>query len=265
MGWMKPADLHPCLLPELWPELLPELLPQLFPMRRLASRLQTAALLLTLTWLALGSQAVQAQYKWVGRDGVVHYSDLPPPAGARLLPRGGQSAPSAEVPRSTPPPINSSRQAATPALPAALADTVNKAPVVLYTTAGCSPCDEGRSLLRSRGVPVRERRIETEEDLKALQVLGIATTGFPVLTVGTERAIGFEQGQWQRMLDAAQYPAASMLPRGWQPEPASQLSKASGPPSSGPPSDRETPNTASESSSGATSTPSQSGSSRIRF
>ena len=119
--------------------------------------------------------------------------------------------------------MNAGSTAAQAAWPAALRQAVRGAPVVLYTTAGCAPCDEGRTLLRSRGVPVREQRIETEADLKALQALNIPSAGFPVLMVGSERAIGYEQGQWTRMLDAAQYPTTAVLPRDWQPEPATNL------------------------------------------
>lgn len=198
---------------------------------------------LSLILFALGPQVAQAQYKWVGRDGVVHYSDLPPPGGARVLAKA----------------TNATSAAAQPALPAALRQAVRSAPVVLYTTVGCSPCEQGRELLRSRGVPLREQRIETADDLKALQTLNIPSTGFPVLTVGSERTIGFEQGQWNRMLDVAQYPATSLLPRDWQPEPATRLAGLTDAPA-----DRAAP-TGAPAGSESQSTPSQSGSSRIRF
>ena len=171
------------------------------------------------------------------------------------------------------------------ALPSELAALVRKAPVVLYTTVGCAPCEEGRSLLQTRGIPIRERRIEQAADQKAMQDLGLPATGFPVLTVGQERVIGFESGQWQRILDAAQYPTTSMLPRGWQPEPSTPLAQGASSPihrAAGPtvgarnPDDAAAPAVAADASvltpppmapSGLTtqSAPSQSGSSRIRF
>lgn len=258
-------------------------------------------LALSLMLCAFWPQVVQAQYKWVGRDGVVHYSDLPPPVGARVLSRGAASEPPGDGRRSpaasasgeaTPGadrPIAKATSAASveaqPALPAALRQAVRAAPVVLYTTGGCAPCDEGRSLLRSRGVPVREQRIETEADLKALQALNIPSGGFPVLMVGGERAIGFEQGQWTRMLDAAQYPATSALPRRWQPEPATNLAGVSGAPTdrtspadagAGTTDDAAaqltasdaalaTPSTSTRPATATQSAPAQSGTSRIRF
>ncbi len=77
--------------------------------------------------------------------------------------------------------------------------------------------------MRARGIPISERRIETEADLRKLQAMEIPSTGFPVLVVGQDRMIGFESGQWQRMLDAAGYPTQSVLPRDWPHEPARSL------------------------------------------
>ncbi|MFZ9407793.1 MAG: DUF4124 domain-containing protein [Burkholderiaceae bacterium] len=176
-------------------------------------------------FLPLGAQA---QFKWIARDGVVHYSDLPPPPGTRLLPQAGSAstAGAASPTAAAAPPVDRGRAAASP-LPFELATALRQAPVTLYSTVGCSPCDEGRALLRARGIPVSERRIESEADLRALQAMDVPSAGFPVLVIGKERAIGFESGQWQRMLDAAGYPVQSVLPRDWVHEPARSLTPTS--------------------------------------
>lgn len=46
--------------------------------------------------------------------------------------------------------------AAGPALPYEVAEAARKNPVTLYTSSNCSPCDTGRTMLTSRGVPFRE-------------------------------------------------------------------------------------------------------------
>ena len=54
-----------------------------------------SVLLNSLVLVAAGMLAapVAAQYKWLSPEGTVVYSDVPPPAGARLLnERGGDSA-----------------------------------------------------------------------------------------------------------------------------------------------------------------------------
>ena len=63
-----------------------------------------------------------------------------------------------------------------------------------------------------RGVPFTEKRVQTAADVRAFNKLQPGTSQFPLLTVGTDRMVGFEAGMWNRMLDAAAYPRSSMLP-----------------------------------------------------
>ena len=159
-----------------------------------------AAALLALAAVLGGPVAAQQVYKWKDDQGVIHYGDQPPAKGtAQLLPTGGQPAPTA-------------------VLPYALARTAQAAPVVLYTTARCEACDQGRALLRERGIPFAERTVSTREDEQRLIQLS-GRNELPFLLIGKHQIAGFQAASWQEALNAAAYPAASQLPPGYRYEP----------------------------------------------
>src|ERR1700743_2443954 len=98
-----------------------------------ASR-STRRLRLAAVAMLLGSAAVGAlaQYKIVGPDGKVTYTDKPPtPADIR-------------VNNGTPAPGNT----AGGGLPYETRQAMAKFPVTLYATKGCAPCDQARDALR---------------------------------------------------------------------------------------------------------------------
>jgi glutaredoxin len=164
-----------------------------------------AALLIALT-LALPAAA---QYKVVGPDGSITYTDRPVPPAP-----GGQVQ---AMRRATP-----SGAANGPALPTELQAVASRFPVTLYTGADCAPCDSGRQLLQQRGIPYAERLVATNDDIAALQRLTGGRT-VPALTVGTQGLRGFQEVDWGGTLDLAGYPRESRLPRGWQPAAATPL------------------------------------------
>lgn len=164
-----------------------------------------AALLIALT-LALPAAA---QYKVVGPDGSITYTDRPVPPAA-----GGQVQ---AMRRATP-----SGAANGPALPTELQAVASRFPVTLYTGADCAPCDSGRQLLQQRGIPYAERLVATNDDIAALQRLTGGRT-VPALTVGGQALRGFLDTDWHGTLDLAGYPKESKLPRGWQPPPSAPV------------------------------------------
>lgn len=150
----------------------------------------------------LACASALAQYRWVDPAGQTSYGDNPPP-GARDLRRVDS--------RST------DNAATSAALPFELRRAMEQYPVTLYTSDGCPPCDNARAFLRQRGVPFAERVAEGAEDGAELK----RQTGHekvPVLALGRQMEPGFEPQTWSRALDAARYPAASMLPAGFKPE-----------------------------------------------
>jgi len=151
--------------------------------------------------LAMLPGFAQAQYKWIGADGRVNYSDLPPPPEHRRVLRTPGGAVHADA-----------ASGGDLRLPYALRSAVLRYPVVLYTGDDCPPCEQGRSLLSKRGVPFTEKRIQTGADARAFEALGFGESGLPALSVGASKMVGFESTRWDQALDAAGYPKSSMLP-----------------------------------------------------
>ncbi len=149
-----------------------------------------------------------AQYKVVGPDGKVTYTDRPvaPPPGGQVQPmRAGTAAALATAP-----------------LPLELRNVAARFPVTLYASADCPPCDSGRLLLQQRGIPFTERLVSSDDDTAALQRITNGRT-VPALTVGGQALRGFLDIDWQATLDLAGYPKESKLPRGWSAGPATPL------------------------------------------
>jgi glutaredoxin len=150
----------------------------------------------------------QAQYKVVGADGKVTYTDRPPASAegrvTSLTQRGGSALPEA-------------------AMPLELRQPVARYPVTLYVVTGsCDPCDSARQLLRQRGVPYTEKQVQTPEDSEALARL-TGGRDAPTLMVGSQTLRGFSPDVWVSYLDAAGYPRDSRLPAAYSYPPATPI------------------------------------------
>ena len=155
---------------------------------------------LSLLGLTLSAQA-QGVYRIVGPDGKVTCSDQPPPASTAAKPVGSATRGSAA--------------SANAQLPFELRQIVNRYPVTLYSGPDCAPCNSGRSLLESRGIPFAEKTVTTANDTEALQRLS-GDTSLPLLTVGAQQVKGYSSTEWSRYLDVAGYPMTSALPTGYR-------------------------------------------------
>ena len=137
--------------------------------------------------LVAGAQSTL--YRWVDKDGKVHFTDTPPPGDAKnaTQKRFGQAADEQPMPFAT-------------------QTAMKRNPVMLWVAPNCEPCTQGRTLLSTRGVPFSERdvqaNVETQQAFKAVS----GDLNVPVLEVGGNRIKGFEEGQWTAALDAAGYP-----------------------------------------------------------
>lgn len=158
------------------------------------------------------SAPAHAQYRYRTASGETVFSDTPPPASAQLV--------ESRTMRST------AAAPATPDLPYGLKQVTRGNPVTLYTTPDCAACDLARQHLTRRGIPFAEKRVSSAEDTAAFLALGFADNRFPAMRVGSTRQLGYESGLYDRMLDAAGYPARSALPAGWKPGPAESLAVA---------------------------------------
>ena len=166
---------------------------------------------LLLIGIALAASAATAQqvYRQVDKNGQVIFSDQPPAANAQpAAPRGGVST--------------VGDGGAISGLPYELQQVAQRYPVTLYTRDDCAPCDSGRSLLSTRGVPFNERQVKTSADAEALQRLS-GETSLPLLAIGGQQLKGFSDTTWSQYLDAAGYPKSNSLPAGYRNPPARPL------------------------------------------
>jgi glutaredoxin len=133
----------------------------------------------------------QTVYRWVDKDGKVHFSDSPPPQDAKDASQRRFSSGASDDTQ----------------LPYATQMAARRNPVTLYTGTDCGdPCVKGRELLSRRGIPFTERDAQgNAEDQEALKKL-IGALDVPVLVVGTAKTKGYEESQWQASLDSAGYP-----------------------------------------------------------
>lgn len=154
--------------------------------------------LLMVTAATLIAGSAWAQYKVVGPDGKITYTDNPPPTG-KVQPVGRPAGDSVE----------------TENLPYELRQVAGRYPVTLYTTSNCGACDSARSLLRQRGVPFTERTVNTSADA-ALLVQNEGGTDLPVARIGGQQLKGFNSADWSGYLDAAGYPKQSQLPASYK-------------------------------------------------
>jgi glutaredoxin len=144
--------------------------------------------------LALGAQAQSNVYRWVDKNGKVHFSDTPPVEDAKSVSHkrvgGGYVQESA--------------------LPYATQVAAKRNPVTLYTDPKCAiPCERARDLLAQRGIPFGERNAATPEGAQALQKAS-GNTAVPALIVGERNLRGFDDDAWHAALDAGGYPRTAL-------------------------------------------------------
>lgn len=155
-------------------------------------RLFFAALLI----LAAAAPALAQVYRWTDEQGRTRYSDTPPPPSAKDKKRFGPTA-----------------QERSRAASKQLAAAAEKSPLRLYSSPTCTdPCAAARAALNKRGVPFQEIQVwddATNDELKRVS----GGNEVPVLMVGERAAVkGFEQGAFDRTLDAAGYPKSGAVP-----------------------------------------------------
>jgi len=153
-------------------------------------------LLALLLVFAAAAAFAQNAYRWVDKNGKVHYSDEPPP------PAETKSVESKRL------------QGSVEGGPAEYSYEARKAaeefPVILFVAPDCGElCKEGRNLLRRRGIPFNEAGVETADEFAAFKAAtALEKASVPTLVVGRKTQIGWDAELWNGLLDAAGYPAA---------------------------------------------------------
>ena len=99
---------------------------------------------------------------------------------------------------------------------------VGRYPVTLFTGPKCNACDSARQMLKERGVPFVEKTVATPDDARAyLKQEG--TDQLPSARIGQKQMVGYNQSEWVSYIDAAGYPAKSVLPLNYRQPEASSL------------------------------------------
>jgi glutaredoxin len=143
-------------------------------------------------WMACSDAAAQT-YRWVDREGRTHYTQTPPPPGAKGVQRKN---------------LQQSGAAAQGDLPYATQVAAKNFPVTLYTQPDCgSPCDQTRASLVKRAVPFREVSVLGQKEIDEMKKVS-GREDLPLLVVGSQFHVGYQEGRINDLLDTAGYPAA---------------------------------------------------------
>jgi len=145
----------------------------------------------------VSATALAQTYRWVDKDGRVHYTDTPPP------PTNTRSVEKISTQSGT---VSDSQPFAF-----SLQQAVKANPVKLYTFSGCSAaCSDAKALLAKRGVPYTEVSVDSLDKREELKRVS-GSNNVPVLVVGKTVKQGFEAGMYNAALDEGGYPKSSQL------------------------------------------------------
>lgn len=154
------------------------------------------SLLLAISLAVAAGAALAQQYRWVDKDGKVHYTDTPPPPTAKDVVTKKAASP----------------RPGTAVVPFELEKAQKESPVTLYTHPTCTDtCQFARNVLNRRGVPFNEVVVATNKALEELKALS-GNNHVPVLTVGTRIEKDVSEASYNAALDAGGYPKAGILP-----------------------------------------------------
>lgn len=154
--------------------------------------------------LLCGSASAEGWYRWVDKEGGVHYGESPA-TGAVISEKNKFGAPTAADNVDMPYETRRAQQ---------------DFPVALYRAENCGDtCKKARDFLTKRGIPFTEKVLRTQEELDAFKHLS-GTDSVPTLSVGKAWLTGFQAEQWGDELDAAGYPQASPYRQPAPPKPA---------------------------------------------
>lgn len=136
---------------------------------------------LILLALFLAWPAVAGVYKWMDAQGRIQYSDAPPPA-----------AKSTQL----------KLQSFTGLVQVGQAIGADSG-VTIYTTEWCGVCKRAKAFFRQNGVQFREWDVE-KSDYGAAKFKQLGGSGVPVITVGSEKMMGFDANRFMELWKNAQ-------------------------------------------------------------
>ena len=126
--------------------------------------------------LLLSFPASAGVYKWTDAQGRIHYSDSPPPAAK-----------------------TTQLKLQTYTGPVQVSQAIGAdSGVTIYTTDWCGVCKRAKAFFRQNGVPFREWDVE-KTDYGALKFKQLGGSGVPLITVGSEKMMGFDAGRFMAL------------------------------------------------------------------
>jgi glutaredoxin len=156
-------------------------------------------LIFALLVINLNSTQADTLYRWIDKEGKVHYGDRP-----------AEDAVKTEQKRFGAPPAQSDDD-----LPYGVRKAKQDFPVTLYVASNCNDyCVQARTLLNKRGIPFVEINLTTKEEVETFSKKTKAAL-IPTLMVGKNQHSGFVASQWNEELDIAGYP--KVAPYGTRP------------------------------------------------
>ena len=160
---------------------------------------------------AAGAQEI---FRWVDKDGKVHYGDiLPPPTEVKNVETKKLSESLIEQ----------------QAVPYGVSIAMKNNPVTLYANNCGEACADAKALLAKRGILFADKNPESDPEAAAALKALVGALQVPTIAIGANSLQGFEEGSWNAALTAAGYPrfnpnlragAAKALPKVAPPIPA---------------------------------------------
>ena len=145
------------------------------------------ALALTLATAA----SAQEIFRWVDKDGKVHYGDtLPPPAEVKTIQTKKLQDNVVEQ----------------EAVPYGVSIAMKNNPVTLYANSCGEACASAKALLVKRGIPFTEKNPESDVAAAAALKALAGALQVPTIVIGSNSLQGFEEDGWNAALNAAGYP-----------------------------------------------------------
>ncbi|MHB1187551.1 DUF4124 domain-containing protein [Thiobacillus sp.] len=126
--------------------------------------------------LFLAFPASAGVYKWTDAQGRIHYGDAPPLAARTTQLRLQTYTGPVQVSQA----IGADRG------------------VTIYTTEWCGVCKRAKAFLKQNGVPYREWDVE-KTDYGAIKFRQLGGSGVPLITVGSEKMMGFDANRFMAL------------------------------------------------------------------
>lgn len=158
---------------------------------RVAAHLAGRIALFSLSFALAAAVGAQEIFRWVDKDGKVHYGDRPPPAA---------EAKSVQTKKLGDSVIEQD------AVPFAVSTAMKNNPVTLYANNCGEACTNGKALLAKRGIPFSDKNPESDPAAAGALKAVAGALQVPTIVIGAIHLSGFDEAGWNAALDTAGYP-----------------------------------------------------------